>query len=183
MLYTDIVDNIIKAEGYTYTNHPADKGGPTKYGITLSTLRNFGGNLTATAADVQALTQDQAAAIYYGVYVKPFIDVVGPDERLSTVRVVAFLINTAVQHGMSRAVQVLQEAYNRLTYTVKPLVCDGGMGPRTVAALRYILDSSPYELLTNLVKVRGEYYISILDSHPDQRVFALGWMRRLVNDI
>ena len=33
----DIIDGIIRREGSTYTNDPADPGGPTKYGITLAT--------------------------------------------------------------------------------------------------------------------------------------------------
>ena len=33
-----IIEHIIQVEGHAYTNNPADRGGPTKYGITQRTF-------------------------------------------------------------------------------------------------------------------------------------------------
>ncbi|MDU6240386.1 MAG: glycosyl hydrolase 108 family protein, partial [Bradyrhizobium sp.] len=39
-----------------YTNHPADRGGPTNMGITLETLRAWRHNDALTAEDVKQLS-------------------------------------------------------------------------------------------------------------------------------
>lgn len=52
-----------------YVNRKTDRGGPTKYGITAATLgahRNLG--RPATAAEVKALTKEEAAQIYKKSY-------------------------------------------------------------------------------------------------------------------
>ncbi len=50
-----------------YTNHPADPGGPTNFGITIVDYRKYA-KPDATAADVRAMTLDQAKAIYRAKY-------------------------------------------------------------------------------------------------------------------
>src|SRR5690606_13690489 len=64
-----ILDEIIRREG-GYVNHPADRGGPTNFGITAQTLgswRKLG--RPATAAEVQALKEPEARAIYRQQYI------------------------------------------------------------------------------------------------------------------
>ncbi|MBX6329375.1 MAG: glycoside hydrolase family 108 protein [Pseudolabrys sp.] len=46
-----------------YSDHPSDPGGPTKYGITISDYRRYV-KPNATAADVRAMTVEEAKAIY-----------------------------------------------------------------------------------------------------------------------
>lgn len=46
-----------------YTNHPGDPGGPTNFGITIHDFRKHI-NPNGTAADVRAMTLDQAIRIY-----------------------------------------------------------------------------------------------------------------------
>ncbi|MTW15180.1 secretion activator protein [Rhodoplanes serenus] len=64
--YDEALRRLLVHEG-GYTNHPSDPGGPTKHGITIHDYRRFidpGG----TAADVRAMTVDQAKAIYRARY-------------------------------------------------------------------------------------------------------------------
>ena len=52
----DLITEIMKAEGWDkYTNDPADRGGPTKWGITLKAWSEYHG-LDLTAEDIQAIT-------------------------------------------------------------------------------------------------------------------------------
>jgi lysozyme family protein len=46
-----------------YNNHPDDPGGPTNFGITIADYRRYV-KPDATAADVRAMTVDEAKAIY-----------------------------------------------------------------------------------------------------------------------
>jgi lysozyme family protein len=50
-----------------YSNHPADPGGPTNFGITIYDYRKYV-KPDATAADVRAMKVDEAKAIYRGKY-------------------------------------------------------------------------------------------------------------------
>ena len=50
-----------------YTNHPADPGGPTNFGITIDDYRKYV-RPDASAADVRAMKLDEAKAIYRSKY-------------------------------------------------------------------------------------------------------------------
>jgi len=50
-----------------YTNHPADPGGPTNFGITIADYRKYV-KPGASAADVRAMTVEEAKAIYRDKY-------------------------------------------------------------------------------------------------------------------
>ena len=62
-----IAQDIVAREG-GYVNDPADPGGPTKYGVTLGTLRALARDVTVDGvvdvADVRALSVAQAVEIF-----------------------------------------------------------------------------------------------------------------------
>jgi lysozyme family protein len=60
--YDEALRRVLAHEG-GYSNHPADPGGPTKYGITIHDYRRYV-KRDATAADVRAMSKDEAKAIY-----------------------------------------------------------------------------------------------------------------------
>ncbi len=57
-----MIDDVIRREG-GFVDHPADRGGPTKFGITQAALARYLGR-AVTAAEVDALSPDQAKQIY-----------------------------------------------------------------------------------------------------------------------
>jgi lysozyme family protein len=72
MTTSEVIDGVLEREG-GYSDHPSDRGGPTKYGITALTLgewRRMG--RPATRAEIKALEPDEARAIYTRRYVEPF---------------------------------------------------------------------------------------------------------------
>jgi len=117
-----ILDEIIRREG-GYVNHPADRGGATNFGITAQTLgawRKLG--RAATAAEVQALTETEARAIYRQQYIT------GPGfEAITHPGLLHLLVDAGVNSGPKRAVQWLQSALG--------VTADGVIGPKTRAAL------------------------------------------------
>jgi lysozyme family protein len=57
-----IISDLLAREG-GFVNHPADRGGATKFGITQDTLSAWLGR-AASVEDVRALTASEAGAIY-----------------------------------------------------------------------------------------------------------------------
>lgn len=158
----ELIDRVIEREG-GYVNHSADRGGPTKYGITLNTLERYRGQ-PCTAADVEALTLEEARAIYYQDYwSKPGF----ANLDLSDV-VVEMVFDAGVHSGPARAVKFLQAAAG-----VTP---DGDIGPKTIAAAGAL---SPVRLAANIMAERNEFLGRLVTNNPSQAVFAHGWDRRI----
>lgn len=64
--YDEALRRLLADEG-GYTNHPADPGGPTNFGITITDYRKYI-KPNATAADVRAMTLAEAKSIYRARY-------------------------------------------------------------------------------------------------------------------
>ena len=124
-----MIDALIEREG-GYVDHPADKGGPTCFGITEAVARAHG-----YAGPMRQLPRDEAAAIYTRLYwLRPRLDEVARrSERLA-----AELFDTGVNMGPAVAVTFLQRALTALNRNGKDypdLVPDGRVGAATLAAL------------------------------------------------
>jgi lysozyme family protein len=105
----EILDDIIRREG-GFVNHPADSGGPTNFGITQATLAAFR-KQPVTAADVEALTVDEAKEIYRAKYLMPFQN---EDEGLRPQ-----LVDIAVNSGVLAAQRLLVAA--RANHGTRPV--------------------------------------------------------------
>ena len=64
-----IIDDILEKEG-GYVNDPDDGGGPTNFGITLETLKEWRGDFTLTADDVGFMDIGEARLIYEHRYIE-----------------------------------------------------------------------------------------------------------------
>ena len=147
-----------------YTDHPADRGGPTNYGITLARLQEWRKDFqpVVTADDVKAMTQDEARAIYRKHYIE-IPGYLGIDEP----RLFDLVVDCAVNHGPSRATKWLQEALG--------VTQDGELGPRTLAALSRTWQPRLYR---DIIASRIAFYGRIISRDHSQAVFASGWMNR-----
>jgi lysozyme family protein len=154
-----IIDDIIRREG-GFVNHPNDRGGPTKYGITLSTLRQVR-NPYVTANDIKSLTEGEARAIYRDLYLRPF-------EFVTDASLLELLVDCAVNHGVKKAINFLQSALG--------VKADGIAGIKTQAALRA---ESPEQIYRKILAERIKFYGDLISRDPSQSVFAAGWMRRV----
>lgn len=68
----DLLDRLIAREG-GYVDHPFDKGGPTNFGITQTTLSRWRGR-HCTPDEVKTLSEREAREIYRQWYLAPFAD-------------------------------------------------------------------------------------------------------------
>jgi lysozyme family protein len=159
-----LVARLIDREG-GYVNHPADRGGPTKYGITLKTLAVHRGK-PVTACDVRDMTKAEAADIYRAeYYTKPRIDTLPDGLQEQT-------FDMAVMSGPVRGVRTLQEALIVLGSEIK---ADGVIGPLTRIAAR----GHPPSYVNNVVvHLRIEFYKGLCAARSSQNVFLRGWTAR-----
>lgn len=163
-----MLDDILRREG-GFVDDPDDRGGATNYGVTIGTLSNVLGR-EATAADVKALTPEQAREIYRRDYYKaPHID-----ELPGAIQ--PFMFDAAVNHGPGGAAKLLQRALRAAGH---PVAVDGQIGPQTIAAAQDAYGMRGNGLRDMLVDERRRYYERIIAGDPSQEKFRKGWMNRL----
>ena len=139
MTVDEILRDILKREGWPrFTDHAADRGGPTKGGVTLKAWRRYSGRPWATADNLKGITREQALLFYERVYVlDPNFD------DLPTSRLRALVVDYAVNSGPRTAARALQQVLNDLG--VRPrLRVDGRVGPKTRAALGMVSEADVY---------------------------------------
>ena len=120
----NLIDELIEREG-GYVNHPADRGGPTSFGITEAVARAHG-----YGGAMKELPREEAAAIYRRLYwLRPRFDQVAKRAP----RVAAELFDTGANMGPAVAATFLQRALtalNRNGTDYPDLVPDGRVWPR-----------------------------------------------------
>lgn len=169
-----LIDAVIDREG-GYSNHPADRGGATRYGITEQVARDFGYD-----GAMPKLPRSVAVTIYRTLYwAGPGLDRVA--ERAPVVA--AEMFDTAVNLGPAAAIGFLQRALNALNRGASDfpdLATDGRLGTRTIAALDAFLKrrgrGSEAVLLKALESLQGERYVAITERRPANEAFLYGWL-------
>jgi lysozyme family protein len=170
-----LIDELIEREG-GYVDHPADKGGPTRFGITEAVARAHG-----YAGAMAGLPRDEAVSIYRRLYwLRPRFDQV--DERCP--QVAAELFDTGANMGPAVAATFLQRALtalNRCGKDYPDLTPDGHVGPATLAALDAFLevrgkDRGEIVLLRALEALQGERYLRLAEKRPANEAFLYGWL-------
>jgi len=158
-----IIDGIIEREG-GFVHHLADRGGPTNMGITLGTLSSYRGH-PVTAADVAALTEVEARAVYRRRYInEPGFLQIGDDALR------AVLVDDAVLSGPATAITTLQKALL--------VPADGKLGPVTLAAVNA---AGPEALIVSLSKARCLRFARLVQHDPSQLPFLAGWLTRALS--
>jgi lysozyme family protein len=170
-----LIDALIDREG-GYVNHPADKGGPTCFGITEAVARAHG-----YRGAMRDLPRDEAAEIYRRLYwLRPRFDEVA--ER--SAQLAAELFDTGVNMGPAVAVTFLQRALTALNRNGKDypdLVPDGRLGAVSLKALDTFLasrgkSSGETVLLRALEALQGERYLRLAERRPANEAFLYGWL-------
>ncbi len=140
-----------------YTNHPSDPGGPTNFGITIFDYRKYV-KPDATAADVRAMTLDQAKAIYRTKY----WDALRCDELPSGIDYAVF--DYGVNSGIARSSRVLRRVFG---------LPDGNSVTDEVVAAARVGDARA------VIAAICDERFRFLQSLKTWRVFGKGWSRRV----
>jgi lysozyme family protein len=176
-----LVDALIDREG-GFVDHPADKGGPTCFGITQAVARAHG-----YAGPMRQLPRTEAAEIYRRLYwLRPRLNEIA---RRSD-RLAAELFDTGVNMGPAVAITFLQRALTALNRGGKDypdLTPDGRIGPATLSALDTFFatrgrSSGETVLLRALEALQGERYLRLAERRPANEAFLYGWLANRIGE-
>lgn len=174
----EIAAQIVAREG-GYVNDPDDPGGPTKYGVTLATLKRLGIDKTldrrVDAADVKALTRADAQRIFVEHYFR------GPRLAELPAALQPSVFDMYVNAG-GNAVKLLQRLVTRMGFACAE---DGVIGPKTLRAAREAALAAPRHIADAYGIARRNYYYALADERPASRKYARrrdggkgGWITR-----
>ncbi|MFM1684188.1 glycoside hydrolase family 108 protein [Aeromonas salmonicida] len=156
-------------------NHPADRGGHTKYGIAdaadgkkdgMADLDRDGQPDIA----IRDLTPAHTELFYRANYWLP-----ARCDRVDSVcpLIAIALFDGAVHHGPGRSVRQMQQALG--------ILADGVLGPQTLRVLAAKTGrDGGRALLLGLLEIRASYMLGIVRKDPSQWANAWGWVNRLL---
>jgi lysozyme family protein len=175
---SQIAKEIVAREG-GFVNDPDDPGGPTKHGVTLSTLRRLGLDLTGDGeidmTDLRGLSRRQARDLFVRHYFHaPRLHEL-PDALQASV------FDMYVNSG-ANAVRILQRLLRQMG---QDITVDGIVGPQTIAAAAAACRAAPDHIEDAYGIARRNYYFRLADDKPSLRKFARsrtgkkgGWIKR-----
>lgn len=170
--FSKAVTVVLEHEG-GFSNHEADPGGATNFGISLRWLKSQGmyGDLDddgdVDIDDIKAIDLDTATRIYREKWWNKY-----HYDRIIDCGIATKVFDMSVNMGGNRAHRILQQAINSLGGN---LIIDGIVGPITMKSVN-IEDSSIL-----LDEIRGEqkrFYLHLISKRPAMEVFRKGWLRR-----
>lgn len=167
-LYSDPIGLILKHEG-GYSNHAADKGGPTNFGVTQATYSRWLGR-EATIDDVKNMTEEEAREIYESMYFT------GPRIHTLPEPPQTLILDMSINHGPRNAIRMLQRTINLAEFG--PCDVDGVMGPQTRRLAERAANAMGNYFQNAVVEERIKFYHKIVENNPSQEVFLRGWLRR-----
>lgn len=169
-----LIDEVIAREG-GFSDHPADRGGATRWGIAEAVARREG-----YGGPMRSLPRTTAVEIYRRLYWNgPKLDRVA--ERAPALA--AELFDTGVNMGPAVAIGFLQRALNALNRGASDypdLLLDHAIGPVTLRALDGFLRARGAAgepvLLKAVEALQGERYVSLAERRPENEAFLYGWL-------
>jgi len=171
---SELIDDVIAREG-GYVNHPADRGGATRWGVTEAVARAHG-----FRGDMKAFPREEAVRIYERIYWdRPGFDRIEP----LAPAVAAELFDTGINMGPSVAVAFLIRALNALNRGASDypdLVTAGRIDDAAIGALKVFLEKRKPRGESVLVKaleaLQGERYLDLAERRPANEAFLYGWL-------
>ena len=176
-----MLESLVGREG-GYTNHPADRGGPTNWGITENVARAYG-----YTGDMRNLSRDTALTIYRKRYWEaPKFDAVGA----YSMPIAEEMFDSGVNMGPAVAARFLQRALNVLNQqgkTYPDISVDGALGNLSLSALSVFLKARGKDgekvLLRMLNAQQSVRYLEIAEKNPSQEAFQFGWQLNRVGEL
>jgi len=144
-----------------WSDHAADKGGKTNFGLTLALAKHYG---IETEEELKAVTLEKVKEIFQAEFWR--------FDNVKSQQVATILFDIAINSGLHRAVVIAQKAA-RVCGLI--LDSDGKWGPATLKAVNQI---TPSTFIPVLQTERENWYEQIIAGDPSQKVFERGWLKR-----
>ena len=155
--YEFALAHVLKSEGL-WSDNPADPGGATMKGITLSVYQEWKRNPHISKEELRVIPDEDV----YNLYKQNYWDKVHGDDLPSGVDYAVF--DSAVNMGVGRASKLIQEAAG--------VTADGVLGPASLSAIQ---KANAKELIEKFSQLKESFYRS-LGTFP---TFGVGWLRRV----
>lgn len=180
-LVAAVVAGVFAVEG-GYVNDANDAGGETNHGITVQVARESG-----YTGPMQSLPKGMAEQIYIQTYIQaPKFDRVLADSPAVGTK----LVDMGVNAGPGRAARWFQQALNDLSRAGRdyaPVVVDGTVGPRTLAAYRALEARrgriKACELVLKLLDAYQAAHYTRLAQGRANASFLVGWVDARVQNV
>lgn len=168
-----------------YVDHPNDRGGKTRYGITEQVARQWG--YTGHMRDFPKHCTPSAPVCADRIYTVTYIERPGfkPMAAIEPA-VLDELVDTGVLSGPPVAAQFFQTALN--VRCNAGITVDKKVGPRTIAAYRdcqrrYGKVVACVTVLNGMDAMQEDFFRRIVERRPSQRVFLKGWINHRVGNV
>ena len=162
-----VIDRVISKEG-GYVNHPNDRGGPTKFGLTLKFLLEVTGR-PWTVEELKQMSVERARSVY-----KLWCQMRRLDQLPEHPRLAFNVIDFAVHSGARAAIRAIQKYLG--------IPSDGIAGAETQGAWHRLSPEGCEQARLEVVASRSELMGHAL-MQPGQSDFAQGWLNRLAEQI
>lgn len=177
--YENVIPLTLMYEGGdTFTNIKEDKGGPTKWGVSLLFIRgtndemfDLNGDGVLNANDIRLMTEEVATLGFK----KYFWDTPYGLDWLESDKKAFVVFDAAVNNGPGNATKFIQRAVRALGMDCD---VDGKFGRQTAKCLK---DAPVEEFCDAFLNAREDFFRAIVERNPSQRIFINGWLNRIKN--
>ena len=167
--FDSIFTSILFREG-GYSNHQADKGGATKYGVTQGTLdfylKRYDDSFPKSVGQLKAY---EAKQIYKELY---WYVIQG--EKILSQEMAEIILDQAINAGPEVTVKRLQNSINYVSR--HKVLVDGILGKKTLSVLNH--KGNTRAICLEFVIQTQLFYAKIVRNNPSQSAFIVGWMKR-----
>lgn len=156
--------NFLLEEEGGWSDHKADRGGKTMYGVIQATYDTWRTKQGLGKQSVRNITKQEVRRIYEDMYWKA----AGCDRLPWPINYIVF--DAAVNSGPSRAVRWMQRGLG--------VAQDGQIGPASINAAKKVVDEGKGSALLAILDARVEFLSRLIQRDASQAAFLLGWWRR-----
>lgn len=174
--FDEAVEYVLRNEG-GLVDDPTDRGGVTKYGISLRFLKSLGLSYDfnqdgiINEKEIIKLTLEQAKSIYK----HEFWD--DKFEQINEQRIVNYLFDMHINMGREQSVKIVQRALWACGLSRTAIKDDGILGFNTIKAINDTIRTFD-ALLPAMRSERASVFRIIVCKKPEQQKFLNGWLNR-----